>query len=563
MTQSLQSLSDTLWNARSHQQPCSPLTELKPDLTLADSYGISRLVLDRRLSGSPGIRLVGRKIGLTSVAVQRQLGVDQPDFGYLTSDMLVDAGGIVPGNQLLQPRVEGEVAFLLGKDLKGPGIRHEDVVAATDHVVACIEVIDSRIRDWKIAIQDTVADNASSAFVVLGTQPRKLKDLDLRMAGMVLRINGEIRSTGMGAACLNDPVDAVAWLANTLGKLGDGLKAGDIVLSGAYGPVVAFGPGDFCEVEIHRLGKVSCTRQGPAPGTSQLRIPKAEPANLDQKHLGKGRGDEKMVALQEISSRVTVPSVILADAFLNAREIDRITSQPGLTDLSIDEAYFIQHEVLKNLSDHGHHPIGYKMGLTSKAKMKQMGVHSPIYGVLTDRMQLPSGARISLQGRIHPKIEPELAVIMGRDIQGPVDPEEALAACSGVCAAMEIIDSRFRNFQFTLPDVIADNCSAAAFVLGDIIRSPDILSFDNLGNLGMLLEINGEAADFGSSAAIFNHPAASLAQLIHMLWERDQGLKAGDIVLVGSPTPALPLSPGMTVQASVQDLGSVRIEMQG
>jgi 2-oxopent-4-enoate/cis-2-oxohex-4-enoate hydratase len=256
---SLNSIIDTLWQARITGVPCAPVTETCPGLTIEEAYQISSQVFQRKLAG--GARSVGRKIGLTSLAVQKQLGVDQPDFGYLTSDMLVHTGGVVGKNALIQGRAEGEVAFILGRDLKGPGLTREDIISATDHVVACIEIIDSRVKDWKIKIQDTIADNASSALLVLGSKPVKLQNIDLRMAGMTLRMNGEVESTGVGAACLDHPVNAVLWLANALGRLGDSLKAGDIILSGAYGPVVPFNPGDQCEVEISGLGKVSCSRE--------------------------------------------------------------------------------------------------------------------------------------------------------------------------------------------------------------------------------------------------------------------------------------------------------------
>jgi 2-oxopent-4-enoate/cis-2-oxohex-4-enoate hydratase len=255
----LSQLAENLWQARITGTPCAPLTEIHPELTIEKAYEISSQIFQRRLQS--GVRSVGRKIGLTSLAVQKQLGVDQPDFGYLTSDMLVPTGGIVAKDALIQGRAEGEVAFVLGRDLKGPGLTREDIVAATDHVIACIEMIDSRVKDWKIKIQDTIADNASSALLVLGSKPKRLQDIDLRMAGMTLRMNGEVESTGVGAACLDHPVNAVLWLANSLGRLGDSLKAGDIILSGAYGPVVPFNPGDHCEVEISGLGKVTCFRE--------------------------------------------------------------------------------------------------------------------------------------------------------------------------------------------------------------------------------------------------------------------------------------------------------------
>jgi 2-oxopent-4-enoate/cis-2-oxohex-4-enoate hydratase len=248
---------DRLWLARTERAPIPPISTAHPEWNLADAYQVSRLGFERRMA-LPGVKPIGRKIGLTSRAVQSQLGVNQPDFGYLTSDMLIDAGGTLPTRSLIQGRAEGEVAFILGSDLRGPGVSFDDVIRATDHVVACIEIIDSRVQDWKIGIVDTIADNASSAYFVLGTRPRRVTDLDLRMAGMTLRLNGAVESTGVGAACLDHPVIAVAWLANILSELGEGLHAGDIVLSGAYGPVVPFRPGDHCEVEISGLGKVSC-----------------------------------------------------------------------------------------------------------------------------------------------------------------------------------------------------------------------------------------------------------------------------------------------------------------
>ncbi|MBI3553350.1 MAG: fumarylacetoacetate hydrolase family protein [Elusimicrobia bacterium] len=252
----LSALAGRLWDARTRSAACEPPTELHPELSIEDAYAVSRLNYERRLRSS---KRLGRKIGLTSAAVQKQLGVDEPDFGYLTSDMAVPHGGELHSGALLQGKVEGETAFILARPLKGPGVTAAAARAATDSVVACIEIIDSRVRDWKIKIQDTIADNASSAFFALAPERRGLAGLDLTRSAMTLKINGAVRSTGMGAACLGDPAEAVAWLANRLGALGDGLEAGDIVLSGAFGPVVPFAPGDRCEAEIEGLGLVSCS----------------------------------------------------------------------------------------------------------------------------------------------------------------------------------------------------------------------------------------------------------------------------------------------------------------
>jgi 2-oxopent-4-enoate/cis-2-oxohex-4-enoate hydratase len=212
---------------------------------------------DRGLMRPPA-RPIGHKIGLTSRAVQRQLGVDQPDFGCLLSDMVVDDGGTVPPNLLIQPRVEGEVAFVLGRALSGPGVTVADVLAATELLLPCIEIIDSRIADWRITYPDTIADNASSGMLVLGGVGVTPTGKDLALAGLALRLDGEVVSTGAGAACMGHPANAVAWLANTLGRIGRSLHAGDVILSGALGPVVPVRPGQHVEVEIAGVGTASC-----------------------------------------------------------------------------------------------------------------------------------------------------------------------------------------------------------------------------------------------------------------------------------------------------------------
>ncbi|MBM3268225.1 MAG: fumarylacetoacetate hydrolase family protein [Candidatus Sericytochromatia bacterium] len=248
----LQALADRLRDAQERRTPCEPLTAEFPDLTLAEAYRIAGRNVARL--GAP---IVGRKIGLTSAAVQRQLGVDQPDFGALVAGMEVPEGGEADFSRLLQPRVEGEIAFVLGRDLQGPGVTAAQVLAATDFVLPAIEVADCRIADWRIKVQDTVADNAAAAMYVLGSRPASPRDLDMRLAGLALRINGEVATTGAGAACLGNPVNAVAWLANTLGALGTPLSAGEVVLAGAMCPLVAVLPGDCVEVAISGLGSVA------------------------------------------------------------------------------------------------------------------------------------------------------------------------------------------------------------------------------------------------------------------------------------------------------------------
>jgi 2-oxopent-4-enoate/cis-2-oxohex-4-enoate hydratase len=256
-----QQLAERLWDAQMSGTPCQALTETHPDLTVADAYEIQTINLDRRMSErglfGPKARLVGRKIGITSRAVQEWLQVTEPDFGGLLDDMAVGDGAKADISKLLQPRVEGELAFVLKKCLLGPGITAAHVIAATDFVLPAIEIIDSRIIDWKFKIQDTIADNASSGMFVLGSRPMSLAEVDLKTIGMTLRKNGTVVSTGAGAACLGNPVNAMVWLANKLGELGTTLGTGQVILSGALGPVSPVVAGDVVSVELGRMGEVS------------------------------------------------------------------------------------------------------------------------------------------------------------------------------------------------------------------------------------------------------------------------------------------------------------------
>jgi 2-keto-4-pentenoate hydratase len=234
--------------------PCPPLRErLIPAGDVDTAYAVQRAQVERW--GSAGRRLVGAKVGLTARAVQRQLGVDQPDFGVLFADLAVPDGEEVAAG-LLQPRVEAEVAFVLGDDLPDPEVTTVDVIRATDHLLPAIEIADCRIAGWDISIVDTVADNAASGRFVLGTRPVRLAEVDLRLCGMVLECAGEPVSVGAGAACLGNPLHAVAWLARTLADSGDPLRAGDLVLSGALGPMVPAAPGAAYEARISGLGSV-------------------------------------------------------------------------------------------------------------------------------------------------------------------------------------------------------------------------------------------------------------------------------------------------------------------
>ena len=210
-----------------------------------------------------GRRIVGRKIGLTSTAVQKQLGVNQPDFGVLFDDMRIEHQGVIPSGRLIQPKAEAEIALVLDQDLPDEDCTIERVYKAVEYAVCSIEIVDSRIRDWNITFADTVADNGSSAMFVLGQEKKKLADLDMYSCGMVMENNGEIVSVGAGAACLGHPLKAAAWLAQTLARQGHSLRAGDIVLTGALGPMISLSPGDNVKAVIGGLGRCSFYYEGP------------------------------------------------------------------------------------------------------------------------------------------------------------------------------------------------------------------------------------------------------------------------------------------------------------
>ena len=233
-----------------------PLRVSYPWLTIDDAYAISLGFMARRTAA--GERIVGKKIGVTSKAVQDMLGVHQPDFGFLTDAMQVDDGGtIVIGERMIQPRAEAEIALVLGSSLKGPGVTEADVLAATASVAACFEIVDSRIDRWDIRIVDTIADNASCGLFVLGAERRSPQGLDLAALEVRVSKNGASLSRGLGSAVQGSPLAAVAWLANTLGAYGVTLDAGDIILSGSLVPLEPARPGDVFELDLDRLGRAS------------------------------------------------------------------------------------------------------------------------------------------------------------------------------------------------------------------------------------------------------------------------------------------------------------------
>ena len=234
--------------------PITPIAAQLPERSVADAYRVQEA---GTLAGlAAGRRLTGRKIGLTSVAVQKQLGVDQPDYGMLFADMELLDDAAVPPDALIQPRVELEMAFILKAGIPREDATVSEVLSAIDWVMPALEIVDSRIADWKISIHDTIADNASSGLYVLGSAARRVDEVDLRLAGGVLEKNGEPLSFGAGAACLGSPLNAVRWLARVMATAGRPLQAGDVVLSGALGPMVPASPGDVFEGRVGGLGRV-------------------------------------------------------------------------------------------------------------------------------------------------------------------------------------------------------------------------------------------------------------------------------------------------------------------
>ncbi|PHH46574.1 fumarylacetoacetate hydrolase family protein [Pluralibacter gergoviae] len=256
MEEKLVRYGNLLYEAWKNRRPIGPLIADDPTLTIEDAYRIQQQMIARRLEAT-GEQIVGKKIGVTSNVVMKMLDVHQPDFGMLTSGMVCNHGAAIDTRTLIAPKVEGEIAFILKRDLIGPGVTIADVLAATELVVPCIEVVDSRIRDWKITIQDTVADNASSGLIVVGDSALSPHGLDLALVGMTLEKNGEVVDTGAGAAALGHPANAVAWLANTLGALDIPLNAGEIILSGSLAAMVPVSAGDSLAISLGGLGTVS------------------------------------------------------------------------------------------------------------------------------------------------------------------------------------------------------------------------------------------------------------------------------------------------------------------
>lgn len=246
---------EQLMSAQKTGEPTEPVRTILGTKNVETAYRVQHLISQLRIDH--GAKKIGSKIGLTSLAVQQQLGVDQPDYGSLFDDMMVESGSDLSFTELMQPKAEAEIAFVLKEDLNHDEINLQVVSAAIDHAVAAIEIVGSRVRHWDIRITDTIADNASASHFVLGHQRLPLGEIDLVHCGMQMQKNGSVVSEGTGEACLGNPLTAVVWLAQTMKEHGEPLKAGDIILSGALGPMTNLEAGDYIEASIEGLGTVS------------------------------------------------------------------------------------------------------------------------------------------------------------------------------------------------------------------------------------------------------------------------------------------------------------------
>ena len=255
---SVEKAATTLLDAYASRTPVPPLTATYPAMSVDDAYAIQLAQVSAWTSDGAVVK--GHKVGLTSAAIQAQLGVDQPDFGVLLDRMFLPEGAVADITRFLQPRAEPEIGFVLGRPLSGPGVTVAEAVAAIDFVLPALEIIDSRVADWKITLPDTIADNASSGGLVLGSRPARLEDLDLSLTGCLLHRNGRLAGTGAGGAVLGgSPVNALVWLANILGERGVALEAGHVILPGSVTAAIPIRPGDTISATFDRIGTVAIT----------------------------------------------------------------------------------------------------------------------------------------------------------------------------------------------------------------------------------------------------------------------------------------------------------------
>ncbi|TDL72494.1 2-keto-4-pentenoate hydratase [Rhodococcus qingshengii] len=253
----IQKAATALMEAEKEKKPIAPFTSSTEEISVDDAYKIQLYQIRRKVEN--GAAIVGKKIGLTSKAMQEMLNVNEPDYGHLLNDMMYGDGDTISLNKFIQPRIEFEIAFVLKRDLTGPGVTMNDVIDATDYVVPALEIIDSRIKDWQIKFEDTVADNGSSAGAIIGSTNAKLDDLDLAKVAMTVSRNGEFLDSAFGSAVMGHPAEAVAWLANALGSYGISLYAGEVILSGALSKAIPIEDGDTFTAEFEQIGVVTAT----------------------------------------------------------------------------------------------------------------------------------------------------------------------------------------------------------------------------------------------------------------------------------------------------------------
>ena len=251
----INAIAGELLTAEKDKAPVAPLTTRFPGITVPEAYAVQLEIIRRKVAS--GAVIVGKKIGLTSKAMQDMFGVREPDYGHILNTAVIPEGQPVSMGTMIQPRVESEICFVLKQGLKGPGVNVAQVLSATQGIIPSFEIIDSRIKDWKIKVQDSIADNASNAGVVLGGKITRLRDIDLRLIGLVLEKNGEIVSTAAGAAVLGNPAEAVAWLANKLAEYGVDLKAGEFIMSGSLTAALSAEAGSSFKATFDHIGTVS------------------------------------------------------------------------------------------------------------------------------------------------------------------------------------------------------------------------------------------------------------------------------------------------------------------
>ncbi|WCT79142.1 2-keto-4-pentenoate hydratase [Novosphingobium humi] len=255
MTTPIKQAAEHLRQAEANGQPCAPVRSLLPADDIAAAYEVQKV--NAQIAVASGRRISGKKIGLTSAAVQKQLRVNQPDYGVLFADMEVPSGSSISYGQVLQPKVEAEIALVIGKELRHEDTTLAELIASVEFVVPALEIVGSRIANWDITIVDTIADNASCGAYVLGNRPVKLADVDLGLCGMALFSRGEPLSVGAGVACLGHPLNAALWLARTMARVEQPLVPGDVVLTGALGPMLSVVAGETYEARINGVGNVS------------------------------------------------------------------------------------------------------------------------------------------------------------------------------------------------------------------------------------------------------------------------------------------------------------------